>query len=91
MNKQEFVSNVAERIDADCTQAGNVVNAVFEALTQVLAAGDRVVIPGFGTFSTATRAARTGRNPINGEAIEIPARTVPTFKPGKALRDAVDS
>ena len=91
MNKQEFVSKVAEHIDADCTQAGNVVNAVFDAITEVLAVGGRVVIPGFGTFSTAARSARTGRNPINGEAIEIPARTVPTFKPGKALRDAVES
>ena len=89
MNKQDFVVKVAERIDADCAQANNVVNAVFSALTDVLSEGDKLLIPGFGSFSTAKRSARIARNPQTGELITVPERTVPVFKPGKALKDAV--
>ena len=90
MNKQEFISMVAERIDADCSQANNLVNAVFGAIIQTLAAGEKLVIPGFGTFATAKRAAHMATNPNTGEPVSVPERTVPVFRPSKTMRDAVD-
>ena len=90
MNKQEFVSMVAERIDADCSQANNVVNAVFGEIIRTLAVGEKLVIPGFGTFSMAKRAAHMATNPNTGEPVYVPEHTVPVFRPGKTMRDAVD-
>ena len=62
------------------------VNAVFEALSQAFEAGEKVQIMGFGSFEMRERAARAGRNPATGEAIEIPASTTPVFKASKALK-----
>ena len=69
--------------------AGNAVDAVFEAVGEALAKGEEVRIGGFGTFSTKSRSAGTGRNPQTSESLEIQASTAPTFKPGKALKLAV--
>ncbi|KRK23857.1 transcriptional regulator [Lactobacillus delbrueckii subsp. delbrueckii DSM 20074 = JCM 1012] len=65
------------------------VDAVFEAIQEDLAKGEKVQLIGFGTFEVRDRAARKGRNPQTGAEIEIPASKVPAFKPGKALKDAV--
>ena len=62
---------------------------MLDSITAALAAGDKVQLVGFGTFEVRERAARTGRNPQTGEDIAIAARSVPVFKPGKALKDAV--
>lgn len=62
---------------------------MFSSIAEALASGESVVIPGFGTFATKTRAARQGRNPCTGESIAIAAPKVPSVKAGKALRDAV--
>ena len=70
-------------------QASAVVDAVFSAIGDSLARDESVVIPGFGTFSAKTRGARQGRNPRTGESIAIAASKAPSFKAGKALRDAV--
>ena len=90
MTKQDFIINVAERIDADCTQARNVTAAVFDAVAQLLADGDKILIPGFGTFSVSTRKARAARNPRTGEPMNIPEQNVPSFKPAKALKNSVN-
>ena len=65
------------------------MNAFVDGVTEALVAGDKVVLVGFGSFETKKRAARKGKNPQTGAIIDIPATTVPSFKVGKALKDAV--
>ena len=91
MTKTEFISKVSESIGADTAQAASVVNAVLDAITDVVASGDSLAIPGFGTFGTVKRPERTVRNPQTGEPITVPERIVPVFKAGKRFRDAVNS
>ena len=90
MNKHELAAHVAARTSLAKSDADAAVRAVFSALADALARGDAVTIAGFGAFSTRSRAARTGRNPRTGERIAIAASTAPSFKPAKALRDAVN-
>ena len=90
MNKSEIAGRVADRIGMKQSAAGEAVDAVFEAVSESLANGEEVRIVGFGTFATKSRPARTGRNPRTGESLEIQASTAPAFKPGKALKDAVN-
>ena len=67
-----------------------VVDIFFEEIAQRLAEGGRIELHGFGAFSTREREARTGRNPRTGEAVEVPAKRVPYFKPGKEMRNALN-
>ncbi len=90
MNKSELVFNVADQADLPRATAAKALDAVVKSIQDALAQGDMVAIPGFGTFSVRERAARTGRNPRTGEAIQIQASRIPAFKPGKALKDAVN-
>ncbi len=89
MNKIELVAAVAEKSGMTKKDAEKAIAAVVETLTEALAKGDKVTLVGFGSFETKTREARIGRNPKTKEAIEIPATTVPTFKAGTALKNAV--
>ena len=68
----------------------NIVNAILNEITGAMAQGDRVELRGFGAFSVKHRPARTGRNPRTGDAIKIKAAKVPKFRPGKALKDALN-
>ena len=68
----------------------NIVNAVLDEITDALAAGTRVELRGFGAFSTRQRDARTGRNPRTGEAVDVDAKRVPYFKPGKEMRERLN-
>ena len=90
MSKSEIAGRVADRIGLSRSAAGDAVDAVFEAVGEALANGEEVRIVGFGTFGTRNRPARTGRNPRTGESLPIAASTAPVFKPGKALKDAVN-
>lgn len=89
MNKTELIAEVAAKAELSKKDAEKAVNAVVEAITGALTAGDKVQLVGFGTFETKKRDARMGRNPKTKEAIEIPATVVPGFKAGRALKDAV--
>ena len=89
MNKTELVAAVAEQTGASKKDSEKLVSAVFETITNALVAGDKVALVGFGAFEVKERPARTGRNPRTKETIEIPASRSATFKPGKALKDAV--
>ena len=91
VNKSEIAGRVAGRIGVGRSAAGDAVDAVFEAISGTLARGEDVRIVGFGTFGTRSRPARTGRNPKTGESLNIAASTMPTFKAGKPLRDAVNA
>ena len=89
MNKTELVAAVATKADLSKKDAEAAVKAVLDAVTEALADGEEVALVGFGTFEVKERAARTGKNPRTGEAIEIPASKVPSFKAGAALKNAV--
>ena len=91
MNRSELSAQLAAEFSLDKGAADRMVAAVFAAIGDSLARGDAVSIAGFGTFATKNRPARLGRNPRTGEAIAITASTAPAFKPGKALRDAVNT
>ncbi len=90
MNKTELVNQISEHADISKDKAGLALNACLHMIQETLARGGQVSLPGFGAFTVKSRAARTGRNPATGAAIEIPAAQVPTFKPGKHLKDAVN-
>lgn len=90
MNKTELVAAVAEKTGASKKDSEKLVSAVFETVTNALVAGDKVALVGFGAFEVKERPARTGRNPRTKETIEIPASRSASFKPGKALKDAVN-
>ncbi|GAA0686678.1 DNA-binding protein HU-beta [Marinobacterium maritimum] len=90
MNKSELIDAIAASADIPKAAAGRALDATLEAVTEALQRGESVALVGFGTFATKERAARTGRNPQTGNPIEIAAATLPTFKPGKALKDAVN-
>lgn len=90
MNKSELIEAVAASADIPKAAAGRAVDAMIEAVTGALKNDDQVVLVGFGTFSVKERAARTGRNPQTGQPIEIAAAKIPSFKAGKALKDAVN-
>lgn len=90
MNKSDFVNAVASAAELSKTDAGNAVDAVIEVIKKALKKGDSVSLVGFGTFEVRKRAARTGRNPRTGETIKIKASKIPSFKAGKALKDAVN-
>lgn len=84
--------NLVEAIAKDCCskkEAADAVNGLLDTITSALSKGNKVTITGFGTFSTSKRAARMGVNPRTGEKIKIKATTVPKFKAGKSLKDAV--
>ena len=93
MNKTELIEKLAKTTSLTKTQSAEAVNALFETdsrkgvIAIALDAGDSVTIPGFGTFDTARRKAREGRNPQTGEAIEIPATKFPAFSAGRSLKD----
>lgn len=89
MNKTDLVAAVAAKAELSKKDAEAAVTAVFGAITDALADGDKVSLVGFGTFDVKERAARTGLNPRTKEKIEIAASKAPAFKAGKALKDAV--
>ncbi|WP_066097506.1 HU family DNA-binding protein [Xanthomonas massiliensis] len=90
MNKTELIDGVAAAADISKAEAGRAVDAVVSEIKKALAKGDAVTLVGFGTFEVRERAARSGRNPKTGETIEIAASKNPSFKAGKALKDAVN-
>ena len=90
MNKTELVDAIAKETGLSKKDSEKAVKAFTEALSKELKKKGKVQLVGFGTFETAKRAARTGKNPQTGAAIKIPAATVPKFKAGKALKDAVN-
>lgn len=90
MNKAELVSAVAEKSGQSAAAVGSVLSAFEDVVTQTVASGGKVQLPGFMSFERAERAARTGRNPATGAEIQIAASTVPKIKVGKSFKDAVN-
>ena len=91
MNKAEMAGRLAARTGLSKAVARDAVDGVFAIIGEALADGEDVRVPGFGTFGTRSRPARTGRNPGTGEAVSISASKLPTFKAGKTLKDNVNA
>ena len=89
MNKVELINAVAAKTGFSKKDADKAVNAVIGSIEDALKAGEKVQLIGFGTFEVKERAARTGRNPQTGAAVEIAASKVPGFKAGAALKKAL--
>ena len=90
MNKADLINVVSTKVDLTKTKTSEVIDAVVEAVKEALNAGEKVTLVGFGTFQTAQRAERKGRNPKNGAEILIPAKKVAKFKPGSSLQASVN-
>ena len=88
MNRAELVEEVA-KVTCSKKEADAAVSATLAAIQKALKKGDSVTLVGFGTFAVSKRKARKGRNPRTGKEIKIPARKVPKFTAGKALKDAI--
>ena len=89
MNKTELIAAVAEKANLSKKDAEAAVSAVLDAVTDELVKGGKVQLIGFGSFEVRERAAKQGRNPKTGEAMQIPATKVPAFKAGNALKNVV--
>ena len=90
MNKSDLIEHIAQQADISKAGASRALEAAIDAITDALKNGDSVSLVGFGTFVATEREARTGRNPRTGDAIKIDKAKVPKFRPGKALKDALN-
>ncbi len=87
MTKKELIRELAEKNDITVKDSEELVNSVFDIITDHLASGESILISNFGTFEVRTRAKRKGINPSTGETIEIEEQKTPAFKAGKQLKD----
>lgn len=90
MNKTDLIAEVSAKTGLSKAAAGEAVDAVFEAITATVVAGDSANFVGFGSFKVSERAARTGRNPKTGESLEIAASKLPKFTPGAAFKSRLN-
>ena len=90
MTKTELVAKMAAESELTKIEAGAALNVLIETITETLKTDEEVTLVGFGTFKSTMRAERIGRNPKTGEPLTITARRVPSFKPGKTLKDAIN-
>lgn len=92
MTKSELIQRLAEaNPHLYLRDVERIVTTIFDEITEALANGDRVELRGFGAFSVKERAARTGRNPRTGDAVDVPAKYIPYFKTGKQLREKLNT
>ena len=90
MNKAQLVEAVSDKTGITKKKVGNVMDAVIKTITGALSQGEKITLVGFGTFQVRQREARKGINPQTGQTMQIPAKKVPKFRPGKELREAVE-
>ena len=90
MNKAELINEIADKVGITKKDVGSVLDAVIGTIRDTLSRGERVILVGLGTFQVMQRKARRGVNPQTREIIQIPAKKVPKFVPGKSLRKAVE-
>ena len=91
MTKAELITQVAEKSDLSKKDAEKAISAVVSSITEALTNGEKVQLVGFGTFEVRDRKEKESKNPRTGEKILVPAKKAPAFKPGKALKDAVNA
>ena len=90
MNKSDLISSVAKLSGLKNADAESAIDGVITSITNALKSGDEVRLLGFGTFAVTKRPATEGRNPRTGAKLNIPARSIPKFRPGKQLKDSVN-
>jgi integration host factor subunit beta len=90
MTKAELVEDVSRVADLNRKEAELVVDTVFQSVIDALHRGEKVELRGFGSFRLRQRDSRRGRNPKTGDAVDVPPKSVPYFKPGKELRDLIN-
>lgn len=90
MNKAELIEEVARQTGLTRRECRQTVDAITSKIADSLAAGEKVTLVGFGSFAVRKRKFRQGRNPLTGALLNIPAKDVPRFKPGRSLREAVE-
>jgi DNA-binding protein HU-beta len=91
MNKKELIDAISKKSKLNKSDSENALNAVISCITDLLANGDSIVLPGFASISRKERAARTGRNPSTGVSMEIPASKTVSFKVGSKLKEAINN
>jgi DNA-binding protein HU-alpha len=91
MRKPELAAQIADSTDLSKEKAADVLNTILEQIAGAVSREDAVNLVGFGSFTPKNRAARKGKNPKTGEVIDIPASSTVAFKPGKALKDSINS
>ena len=91
MNKAELVAAIAERTELSEKDTEKALKAFVDVVAEELKKGEKIQLVGFGTFEVSERAAREGRNPANGQPMQIAASKAPKFKAGKALKDAINA
>jgi integration host factor subunit beta len=90
MTKADLIEEVARAVEMTRKDSEVIVETIFDSIVRSLRAGDKIEIRGFGSFRTRQRKARIGRNPKTGDRVEVPARTIPFFKPSKELKDSIN-
>ncbi|MBS4900296.1 MAG: HU family DNA-binding protein [Clostridiales bacterium] len=91
MNKSELIASIAEKAELTKKDSEKALAAFIDTVAAQLKSGEKIQLVGFGTFEVVDRAARTGKNPQTGKEIKIPASKAPKFKPGKALKELVNT
>lgn len=91
MTKADLVDEVAGKVDLTKKEAEAIVNSVFDSIVQSLQSGEKIELRGFGSFRIRSRKPRIGRNPKTGEKVEVPSKKIPYFKPGKELKDLINT
>ena len=90
MTKAELVDEVAHVVQLTKKQAETIVNIIFDSIVESLRSGQKIELPGFGSFRLRSRKSRTGRNPKTGEKVDVPSKKIPYFKPGKELKELIN-
>jgi integration host factor subunit beta len=91
MTKADLIEQVSQLVEVTRKDSEVIVETIFDSVVRALRAGDKIEIRGFGSFRTRKRQGRVGRNPKTGARVEVPAKTIPFFKPSKELKDLVNS
>jgi len=91
MTKADLIENVSQAVEMSRKDSEIIVETIFESVVKSLRGGEKIEIRGFGSFRTRQRKPRTGRNPKTGARVDVPAKTIPYFKPSKELKDLVNS
>ena len=91
MTKTELIAALATKLETSKRDAGVIIDAVLDEIMHQVANGEKVTVPGFGTFEPVYRAARAARNPATGDAVEVPAKVTPKFTPGATFKNTVNA
>lgn len=91
MTKADLIDEVSRTVEMTRKDSEAIVETIFDSVVKALRANEKIEIRGFGSFRTRQRRARTGRNPKTGDKVEVPAKTIPYFKPSKELKDLINA